>query len=81
VDNGVTIIGPLNLPAEVPYHASQMYSKNVNNLLLHLIGKDGLKVDLADEITRETMVTHEGEVTNVRMRELLGLPAAATASA
>jgi NAD(P) transhydrogenase subunit alpha len=79
VVNGVTILGPTNLPATVPHHASQMYAKNVATFLLHL-AKDGtMKIDLADEITRETLVARGGEVVNARVREALGLPAASPA--
>jgi proton-translocating NAD(P)+ transhydrogenase subunit alpha len=72
--NGVTILGPSNLPAEVPFHASQMYARNVANLLMHLTDKEGkLNLDLEDEITRETMVARSGEITNQRVRDVLGL--------
>jgi len=74
VEHGVTIMGPTNLPGEIPYHASQMYSKNVTTFLLHLIDDGQLKLDLEDEITRDTLLAHEGEVVNSRIRELLGLP-------
>ncbi len=78
--HGVTIIGPVNLPSTVPYHASQMYSKNIVTFLKHLITKEGsLKIDPSDEITRETMLTHGKEVTQARVRELLNLPALAPA--
>ena len=77
---GVTIIGPSNPPALVPYHASQMYSKNITTFLLHLLGKDGAKqpalaLSSDDEITRETLLTHAGEVVHARVRDLLGQPA------
>ncbi|MEE3221081.1 MAG: hypothetical protein VX257_12480, partial [Planctomycetota bacterium] len=71
--HGVTILGPTNLPAEVPQHASQMFSKNIVTLLLHLTKDGSLHLDLEDEITRETVAAHRGEVTNPRMREILGL--------
>jgi NAD(P) transhydrogenase subunit alpha len=72
VEQGVTILGPTNLPATVPYHASQMYSKNITTFLAHLTGKDGqMKWDLADEITRETLVTHKGEVVHERVKGLV----------
>jgi NAD(P) transhydrogenase subunit alpha len=59
---GVTILGPLNIPSTVPYHASQMFGRNVLALLQHLI-KDGIAViDSADEITGAMLVTHEGKV-------------------
>jgi len=77
---GVTIIGPSNPPALVPYHASQMYSKNITTFLAHLLGKDGaqkpsLELSTADEITRETLLTQAGDVVHARVRELLGQPA------
>jgi NAD(P) transhydrogenase subunit alpha len=76
VHNGVTILGPSNPPALVPYHASQMYSKNITTFLSHLLGKDGakkagLELDLADEITRETLLTRDGDVVHARVTELL----------
>ena len=77
---GVTIIGPSNPPALVPYHASQMYSKNITTFLLHLLGKDGAKqpalsLSTDDEITRETLLTQGGDVVHARVRDLLGQPA------
>lgn len=77
---GVTIIGPSNPPALVPYHASQMYSKNITTFLLHLLGKDGatqptLALSTDDEITRETLLTHAGDVVHARVRDLLSQPA------
>lgn len=77
---GVTILGPSNPPALVPYHASQMYSKNITTFLLHLLGKDGgkqpaLALSTDDEITRETLLTHGGDVVHARVRELLSQPA------
>jgi NAD(P) transhydrogenase subunit alpha len=72
VVHGVTIMGPTNLPATVPYHASQMFSRNVVTLLQHLINKDGqFTFDLNDEITRDTLVSRNGEVTNPRVKDLL----------
>jgi NAD(P) transhydrogenase subunit alpha len=81
VEHGVTILGPTNLPSTVPYHASQMYAKNVSTFLLHLTGDKAVKVDTGDEITRETLVTQGGEVVNPRVRQLLGLPEAVTGRA
>ena len=74
VEKGVTILGPINLPAEVPYHASQMYAKNISAFLLHLVHDGKLHLDLEDEITRETLVTRDGQVVNPRVCELLGEP-------
>lgn len=75
VQHGVTIIGPVNVPASVPYHASQMFGKNMENLLNLLIDKEGrLNLDFADEIFRETVVAHAGDVPQTRLRQLIGLP-------
>jgi len=71
VADGVTILGPSNLPATVPYHASQMYAKNISTLLLHLIDNGTLTLDLDDEITVGTLVTHDGQVVHPRVKELL----------
>ncbi|HUT54111.1 MAG TPA: Re/Si-specific NAD(P)(+) transhydrogenase subunit alpha [bacterium] len=75
VTSGVTLIGPVNLAASVPYHASQMYAKNISTFLLHLV-KDG-KLDPEamkdDQIAADTMLTRGGEVVNQRIRTLLGL--------
>ena len=62
VENGVTIVGELNLPSSMPLHASQMYSRNVWTFLDHLLEEGELRLDFEDEITRETCVTHEGRV-------------------
>jgi NAD(P) transhydrogenase subunit alpha len=69
--NGVTILGPTNLPATVPYHASQMYSRNVLTFLQHLMKDGALTIDANDEITRETLVTQAGRVVNERIKGLL----------
>jgi NAD(P) transhydrogenase subunit alpha len=72
VKHGVTLIGLINLPALMPMHASQMYSKNVENLVLHLAGKDGgkepLKLDLADPITVGIVVTHQGAMVHPQFK-------------
>ena len=72
VHKGVTIIGPSNPAALVPYHASQMYSKNIITFLLHLLGKEGAKqpslpINPEDEITRETLLTRDGRVVHPRL--------------
>jgi NAD(P) transhydrogenase subunit alpha len=72
-ENGVTILGPANLAAEVPYHASQMYAKNITTLLAHLIKDGKWHLDLTDEITRDTLVAKDGQVTNQTVRDLLGI--------
>jgi NAD(P) transhydrogenase subunit alpha len=80
VHRGVTILGPSNPPALAPYHASQMYSRNIITFLTHLLGKTGAQqttvpVDTSDEITRETLLTRDGEVVHGRVRDLLGAKA------
>jgi NAD(P) transhydrogenase subunit alpha len=75
IEQGVTILGPTNLPSTVPYHASQMYAKNITTFLLHLVKDGKVSIDPADEITRDTLIADKGEVVNLRIRELLGLPA------
>jgi len=60
--HGVTILGPVNLPATVPLHASQMYARNVTSFLNHLVKDGRLQLDFTDEITRATCVTHDGKV-------------------
>jgi NAD(P) transhydrogenase subunit alpha len=79
VRHGVTILGPTNLPATVPYHASQMYSRNITTFLLHLLKPAGkerpaavIAIDTADEITRETLVTQSGDIVHPRVRDLAG---------
>lgn len=74
VHNGVTILGPVNLPATVAFDASTMYAKNISTLLLHLTADGAFKMELDDEITRETLICRGGDVVHPRVRELLGLP-------
>ncbi|MGE5815051.1 MAG: Re/Si-specific NAD(P)(+) transhydrogenase subunit alpha [Acidobacteriota bacterium] len=69
IKHNVAILGPTNLPASVPYHASQMYSRNITTFLAHLIKDGALKVDTADEITRETLVTRGGKIVHERVKE------------
>ena len=70
VEHGVTILGPTNLPSEAPYHASQMYAKNIATFLLHLVKHQGPPDD-NDEILRETLVARDGKVVHRRVSELL----------
>jgi NAD(P) transhydrogenase subunit alpha len=82
VEGGVTILGPANLPSEVPFHASQMYAKNITTFLQHLLDDDGqVRLDMDDEITRDTLVTHEGRVVQPRVCEALGIEPPAGESA
>jgi NAD(P) transhydrogenase subunit alpha len=70
VEDGVRVIAPLNLPSEMATHASQLYAKNVENMLGVLIGDDGkLELDFEDEIVAGACITHEGEIKNDRARE------------
>ena len=73
IHQGITILGPLNLPSTIPYHASQMYASNVVSFLKLMIQKGELKLNREDEIIRETLVTHGKEVVNTRVSEALGL--------
>jgi H+-translocating NAD(P) transhydrogenase subunit alpha len=62
VKHGVTIIGPINLPATMPVHASQLYAKNITELLKLLVTKDGkLNIDFNDEIIKGACLTHDGQ--------------------
>jgi NAD(P) transhydrogenase subunit alpha len=73
--NGVTIMGPTNLPSTVPQTASQLYAKNMATFLLHLCKdhKDGqLTLNMEDEITAQTLVTDNGAVTNERVQQATG---------
>src|ERR1700723_4138522 len=79
VAHGVTIIGRFNLASTVPYHASQMYARNIAAFILHLIQDGKLRLDLNDEIIRSTLVTRGGELVNARVREFFKLPTLAGA--
>jgi H+-translocating NAD(P) transhydrogenase subunit alpha len=81
VAHGVTIIGRINIATEVPYHASQMYARNVTAFLLHLVKEGKLQINLEDEITRETLLTRDGEIVNQRVREFFKMPALVSQSA
>ena len=75
VQHGVTIIGAINVASGVPYHASQMYARNITAFLLHLIKDQKLQLNLDDEIVSDTLVTHAGEIVNPRVREFFGMAA------
>ncbi|REK18187.1 MAG: Re/Si-specific NAD(P)(+) transhydrogenase subunit alpha [Planctomycetota bacterium] len=74
VENGVTILGPTNLPSEVPFHASQMFAKNVTTFLGSLVKDGQWNFDMQDEIVRDTLVARDGNVVNPALRDLLGIP-------
>jgi NAD(P) transhydrogenase subunit alpha len=78
-DNGVTILAPTNLPATMPAGASQFYARNLSAFLLHLIKDGSLNLDLSDEITAATVITHDGAVVQEATKKLLE-PAKAEAS-
>ena len=76
VENGVKIIAPLNLPSEMATHASQLYAKNVENLLKLLVSEEGtLNIDFEDEVIAGACLTHEGEIKNERAREAAAVSA------
>jgi NAD(P) transhydrogenase subunit alpha len=71
---GVVVLGPMNLPATVAHHASQMFSRNVTAFLT-LLKKNGLPaIDTQDEIVRDTLITRDGQVLNAQIRERLAAP-------
>lgn len=74
--DGVTVLGPTNLPSTVPAHASRLYAKNLANFLKLLIVDDAVRLDLDDPIIADTLITHGGDVVAPRVRERLGLTAA-----
>jgi NAD(P) transhydrogenase subunit alpha len=73
VSDGVTILGPANLAADVPYHASQMFAKNATTFLAILVKDGQWNLDTKDEIIRDTLVAQGGQVVNEQVREALGL--------
>ena len=80
VRHGVTILGPTNIAADVAFDASQMFSHNVSKFLLNLVEGDRLRIGSDDQIINETLVSHNGQVVQPRIRALLGLPALEVAS-
>ncbi len=81
VENGVTILGPTNLPSTVPQTASQLFAKNLATFLTHIVKDGQLKLDMNDEITAQTLLCDNGEVVNERVRKALGLPERTLAAA
>jgi NAD(P) transhydrogenase subunit alpha len=74
VSNGVKVISPLNLPSDMATHASQLYAKNVENLLKLLVNDEGeLNLDFDDEVVAGACLTHQGEIRNARAREAAGV--------
>jgi NAD(P) transhydrogenase subunit alpha len=74
VESGITINGTINLASTVPYHASQMYARNVSAFLLHLFKDGTLRLNLDDPIVSETLLTRGGDLVNARVRESRSLP-------
>jgi H+-translocating NAD(P) transhydrogenase subunit alpha len=72
--DGVAIIGFFNLATSVPKHASQMYARNITAFLLYMVKDGKLQLNAADEIIQTTLVTHDGEIVNGRVREFFSLP-------
>src|SRR5262249_28069882 len=70
----VIVIGPLNVPSTLAFHASQLFSKNALTFLLNLTKDGNVSINMDDEIIKETLVTHNGDIVNPRIRERLGLP-------
>jgi H+-translocating NAD(P) transhydrogenase subunit alpha len=81
VRHGISIIGGINLASGLPYHASQMYARNVTAFLLHMLKEGKPQLDIDDEIIRETLLTRGGELVNQRVREFFSLPAPVSAGA
>lgn len=71
VRNGITIVGPINLPSSMPVHASQMYSKNISTFLEYMVKDGQVNLDFEDEIVRSTCVSCDREIRNQRVREAL----------
>jgi NAD(P) transhydrogenase subunit alpha len=74
VEHGVTIHGTINLASTVPYHASQMYARNISAFLIHLFKDGKLDATVDDPIALETLLTRGGDVVNQRVREFCSLP-------
>ena len=71
--HGVTILGPVDLPSTIPYHASMLYAKNMTAFLLNLVKDGQVNINFEDQIIRDTLLTHKGDIINGQMREFLGL--------
>ena len=70
--NGITILGPGNLASSIPYHASQMYAKNIATFFKNLFNKEGeFDLNLDDEVIAETLITRDGKIVNKRVQEAL----------
>src|SRR5699024_4846410 len=74
----VTIVGPLNIPSMLSEHASEMYARNLLNLLTLFVKEGEVALNWEDEVIARTALTHEGEVVNEAARESLGAEATST---
>ena len=73
LENDVSIVGCVNLPATVPFHASQMYARNLSTFLLSQVKNGQKSLNRSDDLVSSTLVTHEGQVVHAKIREVLGL--------
>jgi NAD(P) transhydrogenase subunit alpha len=73
VKHGVLILGPTNLPSSMPVHASQMYARTVTNFLMHLFQEGKIRLDPNDQLIRDTLVTHQGEIVNAALKAAFGV--------
>ncbi|MBU0665507.1 MAG: Re/Si-specific NAD(P)(+) transhydrogenase subunit alpha [Proteobacteria bacterium] len=71
IAHGVTIVGHSNLPSTMSFHASQMFSRNIEKFLLHLCDENGFKMNMDDEITRGSLVTKGGQVIHELTKKLM----------
>ena len=72
VRHGVIVLGPTNLPSTMPFHSSQMYARTVTNFLMYLLQDGKIRLDPDDEMTRATLVTHEGEIVSEALKGTFG---------
>ncbi|ADM27818.1 NAD(P)(+) transhydrogenase (AB-specific) [Ignisphaera aggregans DSM 17230] len=70
---GVIIIGPINLPSQLPYHASILYSRNLANFLLYISKGGAINIDISDEIISDTLIMYKGEIVSKKFKELIGV--------
>jgi NAD(P) transhydrogenase subunit alpha len=80
IEHGVMIVAAINLASGVPYHASQMYARNVVAFLMNMVKDGKLEINTADDIVHDTLLTRDGEVVNSRVREFFGMPALVAAT-
>ena len=71
IKHGITIIGEVNLPSMVSVNASELYAKNISTLLLHLATKEGFKWEMDEEITKGSLITHDGQIVHQFTNEII----------